>query len=320
MYVVTALTMFTLVLLVSLPCVAAALLWPNLREPGADRELAYGLLMKKLLPSGALGLVTAAMLAGVMSTVGDNLNFGSQVMLNDIYRRWMVRNASERHYLIIGKLCMLIILALALTVVYKTRIIFDVAVFMLQLSSAELPANWAQWWWWRFNGKARVAASFGGGVIFCLVVFGPPFLGWLGFGWANRLITPWWNQTFVIMGLTTILWISVALLTRPDPDAVLERFYLQARPLGSWRPVRARLNGGTCDFNDSETSTGSRPIWRGLLIALVGAAGSISYILGLSNLYVGYTGFAVTYLVGAAALALLFVRFLSPYLDSLELD
>ena len=29
-----------------------------------------------------------------------------------------------------------------------------------------MSANWAQWWWWRFNGWGRVAASFGGGSVY----------------------------------------------------------------------------------------------------------------------------------------------------------
>ena len=180
-----------------------------------------------------MGLVVAAMLAGVMSTVGDNLNFGSQVMVSDIYRRWMVRGRSEQHYLRAGKVCMLVILALSLTVVYRTRIIFDVAVFMLQLGSAELPANWAQWWWWRFNGKARLAASFGGGGIFCAVVLGPKLLSGAGYEWANALVLPWWYQTFLVMALTTLLWVSVALLTKPDPP---ERFTLPRSPGKAEKP------------------------------------------------------------------------------------
>jgi hypothetical protein len=110
---------------------------------------------------------------------------------------------------------------------------------MLTLSCAELPANWAQWWWWRFNGKARVAASFGGAAIFCVVVLGPKLLGWLGMTWASSLVLPWWWQTFLVMGLTTALWVGVALLTDPDPRPVLDEFYRRARPLGSWGPVRA---------------------------------------------------------------------------------
>ena len=53
--------------------------------------------------AGLLGLVYVAMLGGIISVVGDNLNFGSQVLLNDIYRRHIVKHASERHYLIAGR-------------------------------------------------------------------------------------------------------------------------------------------------------------------------------------------------------------------------
>jgi len=241
MYIVTALTMFTFVLLVSLPCIAAPLLWPWLRDAGADRELAYGLLMKEMLPHGLLGLAVAGMLAGVMSTVSDNLNFGGQVMLSDLYQRWVVPAASQRHYLIAGKVCMGVILLVALLIVYRVQLLFKVAVFMLQLSAAELPANWAQWWWWRFNGKARIAASFGGAAIFCLVVLGPQALLAAGVSSASSLILPWWWQTFLVMGLTTLLWVSVALMTDPEPEAVLATFYRRVRPLGSWGPVKLRI-------------------------------------------------------------------------------
>jgi Na+/proline symporter len=241
MYIVTALTMFTFVLLVSLPCIAAPLIWPELRDPGADRELAYGLLMKEMLPHGLLGLTVAGMLAGVMSTVSDNLNFGGQVMLSDLYQRWIVPTASQRHYLIAGKACMVFILIMALLVVYRVQLLFKVAVFMLQLSAAELPANWAQWWWWRFNGKARIAASFGGAIIFCLVVLGPEALLAAGMSSASSLIIPWWWQTFVVMGLTTLLWVTVAVLTEPEPEPILNSFYRRVQPLGSWGPVKQRL-------------------------------------------------------------------------------
>ncbi len=321
MYVVTALTMFTLILLVSLPCLGAAVLWPELRGPTADRELAYGMLMKEMLPAGLLGLVAAAMLAGVMSTVGDNLNFGSQVLLNDIYRRWLVTNASERHYLIAGKAFMLLILGLAIMVVYNARIIFDVAVFMLQLSSAELPANWAQWWWWRFNGKARLAASFGGGAIFVLVVVAPRLFVAAGFDWANMLIIPWWYQTFLVMGLTTALWVSVALLTPPDPEKVLANFYQKAQPLGAWRPVarqlaaegRALHTGAAVEKNDWA------PIWRGFAVAWLGAVSVMAFILALSNGLVADYRQALIYMAGAVVGMFLFIRLLSGFLSMLEL-
>ncbi len=318
MYVVTAVTMFSCVLLVSLPCIAAPLLWPSLLAPSGDRELAYGLLMKALLPSGAMGLVAAAMLAGVMSTVGDNLNFGSQVMVSDIYRRWWARGKTEQHYLLAGRLCMFVILALSLAVVYHTRIIFDVAVFMLQLSSAELPANWAQWWWWRFNGKARLAASFGGGAIFCVVVLGPKLLSGAGYAWAGALILPWWYQTFVVMGLTTLLWVSVAMLSKPDPPEVLDRFWQQAKPLGAWGPVRKRLAREDSGRRAEQLPSDWKTIGQGFALAGCGATAVALFILGISSLFVAFNQQALALLSAASLLLAIFFYFLRAYLDCLE--
>lgn len=105
------------------------------------------MLMARYLGPGLLGLVLVAMLAGIMATVGDNLNFGSQILMNDIYKRHFVRNASEKHYLLVGRVCIFIILGLALLVVYRVHYLFDVAIFVVGLATAEMSGNWAQWWW-----------------------------------------------------------------------------------------------------------------------------------------------------------------------------
>ncbi len=310
MYLVAALTMFVLLLLVTLPCIAAVMIWPELQAPGADRELVYGRLMKALLPAGAMGVMIAAMLAAAMSTVADNLNFGSQVLVNDIYKRWLVRNSTEKHYLWAGKVGMLLILSLSLAVVFNVRIITDVAIFMLQLSAAELPANWAQWWWWRFNGKARIAASFGGAAIFCMVVLGPKALVGLGITGASRLLIPWWWQTFVVMGLTTLLWVTVALVTKPDREQLLGRFYKRARPLGWWGPFRVQ--------DAQPASARLAPILRGLFIAVVGATATSLFILSLTDAWFGRFASSAASLLAAALLFLLFFKMARAYLDFLS--
>jgi solute:Na+ symporter, SSS family len=280
MYVVTEVVLFTLVWLVSVPCLAAAVFWPELRNGGADRELAYGLLMTRYLTPGLLGLVYVAMLGGIISVVGDNLNFGSQVLLNDIYRRYLVRDASERHYLIAGRAGVLVILALALLVVYKVAFVFDVAVFMVGLSAAELSANWAQWWWWRFNGWGRVAASFGGGLFYIALA-----LLWPGMAW--------WNRMFLSMAVSTALWIVATVITAPERQDKLIEFYRRAQPLGFWRPIQ-HLAGDL-----PPAAHGITPILIGLIIALCGAAAVMAWILGISELYVG------GYAAGAGLLALM---------------
>lgn len=311
MYVSTALSMFLLLLLVTLPCISAAAIWPEFRDGTVDRELVYGKLMREMLPSGALGLLIAAMLAATMSVVSDNLNFGGQVMVSDIYRRWFVKGRTEKHYLLIGKAAMLVIVLLSLLVVFKVKFIIDVAIFMLQISAAELPANWAQWWWRRFNGKARLAASFGGFFFFILVVLVPKLLLFLGFEWANILVIPWWWQTLVLMLLTTLLWVIVVLVTKPESDELMDSFYEKALPLGWWKTK------GLSGINESD-KVNIKPIIHGILVAIVGFSATCCVILGLSDLW-----FA-KYMQGGLLLgtsALLFIIFkivLKHYLDGLE--
>jgi len=311
MYVVTAITMFLLLLLVTLPSISAALLYPELREAGADRELVYGQLMKTLLPAGAMGLLVASMMAAAMSTVSDNLNFGSQVLVSDIYRRWFVKKANEKHYLLMGKVAMVLIISLALVVVFNVKIIVDVAIFMLQLSAAELPANWAQWWWWRFNGKARIAASFGGALIFCIIVLGPKLLLMFNVSWAQNLIFPWWWQALLVMGLTTMLWIIVALLTKPDPDRLLNDFYHRVRPLGFWKPYRLK--------NAPLPKTRIRPIFRGLAVAFIGFSATALLILGLTELWFGRYWTSATELFSSAILFILFKKTSGSFLSYLTM-
>src|SRR5262249_51197201 len=71
MYIVAALTLFVLLLLVTLPSLGAIVDWPQLRTGAIDREQAYGLLMAKYLPAGLLGLLFVVMLASVMGTVSS---------------------------------------------------------------------------------------------------------------------------------------------------------------------------------------------------------------------------------------------------------
>jgi len=310
MYVVTALSMFILLLLVTLPSISAAVLYPELRLEGADRELVYGKLMKELLPVGAMGLLVAAMMAATMSTVGDNLNFGSQVLVSDIYRRWFVPHASEKHYLWVGKIGMALIMVLAMAVVFHVRIITDVAIFMLQLSAAELPANWAQWWWWRFNGAARIAASFGGAAIFCLVVLGPKCLLWMGYVDAAQWLLPWYWQTLLVMGLTTVLWVVVALCTRPDPEQLLHQFYQKARPVGFWGRFRIT--------SIATAKPEVKPIGRGIGIALMGFVATCLLIQGLTECWFGHYLNALLELAGAALFFFFFKKTAHRYLHFLS--
>lgn len=55
------------------------------------------------LPAGVRGIVLSGVLAALMASYDTGLNALSNIMLNDIYRRFFVRENSERHYLAVSR-------------------------------------------------------------------------------------------------------------------------------------------------------------------------------------------------------------------------
>lgn len=278
MYVWTTVVLFLLLATLTLPALAAMVHWPEVRTP-EQKELAYGMLLAKYLPPGLLGLALSAVLASIMSTVSSNMNFGAQVLVNDVYQRSLVKEASTKHYLLMGRIFSAGILVLGVLVAVAATNVIQISIFMLGLSSAELTANWAQWWWWRFNGWARLTASLGGPLIFVInklflfpnAWFSFPYL--LDFGPHNDYMI-----IFVSMGMTLIAWVTVALLTKPEPMPHLIEFYRKARPYGFWRPV-AEAAG--------EPLPPKGRIALGFAVAPFGTIMAAAGILGLSLLYLG---------------------------------
>ncbi len=302
MYLAAEITLFILLLLVTLPSLGAVVEWPWLRSEGVDRERAYGLLMARYMPPGMLGLLFVVMLAAVMSTIASNLIFGAQLLVGDVYRRFLRPSESDAHYLWIGRAAALLILVLAIIVAFRATLIFHVAVFMLTASAAELPANWAQWWWWRFNRWARLSASFGAMLLLGLVWFVLPTRTW-----------NWWNQMYAVVAANTLLWVVVTLLTPADDPKILEQFYRKGRPLGLWTPVRRRL-GET----GRPTADGGLLIIVGLGLAVLGAASVALLVQGLSLLYVGQYAIGGWHLLAALAGGAAFLKGYGPFLDRLE--
>jgi hypothetical protein len=87
-----------------------------------------------------------------------------------------------------------------------------------------------RWFWWRVNAWAEWTALVTGTTI-AILLSAVPSLAAMSFG-AKLALTAFG---------TMVTWIPVMLLTKPEPDAVLDAFYRKARPGGpGWAPVRQR--------------------------------------------------------------------------------
>ena len=81
------------------PPLAAKVVLPDL----PDHEMAYVAISAKLLPSGLLGMMLAAMFSATMSSLNSEYNIMAGVITNDIYKRLLQPNAGDVQLLWIGR-------------------------------------------------------------------------------------------------------------------------------------------------------------------------------------------------------------------------
>jgi len=81
-------------------------------------------LVMELLPSGVLGLVVGAFLAGVLSNLDSYINSASTLVVTDLYRP-IVSDADDRHYLFVGRVLVVVFLAAGAVVSYLVIPVFN---------------------------------------------------------------------------------------------------------------------------------------------------------------------------------------------------
>ncbi len=101
----SALLFFIFPVIFLFPPLAARVILPNLANP----EMAYVSLCVKLLPSGIMGLMIAAMFAATMSVLSAEYNVTASVLTRDIYQRVFRPNASGKESLLVGRLMTLLV-------------------------------------------------------------------------------------------------------------------------------------------------------------------------------------------------------------------
>jgi SSS family solute:Na+ symporter len=93
--------------IIVLPGIAAVALAPNL----AHADEAYPTLMR-MLPSGLLGLVFAALLAAIVASMGSKINSIATIFTMDVYRS-MRPKSSQAHLVLVGRLTAVVALIVA---------------------------------------------------------------------------------------------------------------------------------------------------------------------------------------------------------------
>lgn len=201
-------------------------LYPSL----PDKEAGYVLVLRDHLPAGWRGLLLAAFFAAYMSTIATQLNWGTSYLVNDFYRRFVRVDASERHYVWASRIATLGTMAVAGVVTFYLESIRGAWEFILESGAGIGLVLILRWYWWRVNAWSEIAA-----------IVAPA----VGYAYCRLFTDLRFPETlFYLVAWTTLCWLAVTLLTRPEPDTCLVEFYRTVRPGGpGWRRIAARAGG-----------------------------------------------------------------------------
>ncbi|NJD10855.1 MAG: Na+:solute symporter [Gemmatimonadetes bacterium] len=260
-------------------------------DPGLiGHDMAYPAMLK-FLPTGMIGVMIAGMLAAYVSTLATHLNWGTSYLVHDLYQRFLKPNASERHYVLMGRVMTGVLMLLAAGVTFVLDSARESFELLMSIGAGTGLIYLLRWFWWRINAWSEIAAMVSS------------FLLALGFFGAGKLghPAPTHIALLVTVATTTVVWIAVTFLTRPTEHDVLVSFYRRVRPAGpGWRPVQADAGVGTSPDRLSEALLG----WT------LGCACIYAALFGAGSLLYGRTGQALFWTAVFAISTLGLVRLL----------
>ncbi|HEX8492522.1 MAG TPA: sodium:solute symporter family protein [Pyrinomonadaceae bacterium] len=217
-----------IVALCSLVLYRNGVLNPETGQP--DAAFGYVQVMNDLLPVGFRGLLLAAFAAAYMSTISTQMNWGSSYLVNDFYRRFIKRDATERHYVLASRLATLLVVLLSVVVTYFMNRITSGWELIMSLGAGTGLVYILRWYWWRINSWSEISAMTAALVVSLALRYFAIFDTSTPAGFAQSILTT--------VGVTTLVWLSVTFMTQPEPMEKLSSFYARVHPAGpGWRRV-----------------------------------------------------------------------------------
>ena len=258
----------------------SVIIFPSLGE-GISNDNAYPRMIVTLLPVGLRGLVVAAMLAAFISTVSTMCNWGSSYIVHDVYKRFLVKKASDRHYVWIARISTVFMACAGGIISFIAKDIQQLLTISYLLGVAFTIVTILRWFWWRLNAQGDLIATVVAWTVIPLLLFTPLFnapartiLGLqddVNFNSDPNLLGA--RMTFVMV-ITSMTAIIASLLTKPTEMNVLKSFVTKARPFGFfWKPVIKELDA---PYRSSEKLIRTFVSW---LIALI-CVGSLIFGIG----------------------------------------
>ncbi len=250
-----------------------------------NREIAYPLIMKLILPVGLLGLTFTSLMAAFMSTVDTHLNWGSSYLTNDIYKRFINKEANQKELIKFSRRMVLLITLLAIITASQMDSIEGAWKFFINAAAGLGIAQIMRWFWWRANAYTEISAMLTAIAITFLLTYLKPENASTHYDTYGLLII-----TFI----TLVVSIITTLLTRQVGEETLKSFAEKCLPIGLWK--------GIVPFNQSGPK-----FLRTVVMWLLGMLVSFSGLFAIGHLLFGRYILSISLaIVSIVSLGLLF--------------
>ncbi|MBL7134298.1 MAG: sodium:solute symporter family protein [Phycisphaerae bacterium] len=203
-----------------------------------DPDKVYGLMAKKFFPEimpGLLGVFIASLLASVMSSCDSFMIASSALFTENLYKP-LVPDKSQKHYLLVGRITALAIVAGGLTSAYTIESVVKGLEIFWKIAAMMGIAFWLGLLWRRAT-VAGAWASCLSAFAMLLLSMQEFFIGFIGDHWPGLvgpndkgvivMVLHWQMIFYLVTGFG--VGIVVSLLTKPVAEGKLERFYQLVR-------------------------------------------------------------------------------------------
>ncbi|MEM9546182.1 MAG: sodium:solute symporter family protein [Bacteroidota bacterium] len=201
----------------------------NSMGEAVDFEQILPFAIKNFVPVGLMGLLIAGLFAAFMSSFAASVNAAPAYLVNDIYKRYINPNASDKKYVHMSYLCSIAVVIIGTIFGFALDSLNTIIDWLVAaLYGGYTAANLLKWYWWRFNGFGYFWGMVGGILAALILPYALP-------DWTALEAFP---INFVISLIGCFLG---SYLTPPDDEDVLNKFYLKTRPWGFWKPIHDKV-------------------------------------------------------------------------------
>ncbi|OEK06692.1 sodium:solute symporter family protein [Roseivirga misakiensis] len=217
--------------------------FPNVSPDKLGNDLGYSAMLLSL-PKGLLGIVVASLIAAFMSTISTHLNWGSSYVVFDFYQRFVKPEATDKELVRVGRFSTVILMVLAGLFALVLTNAYQAFQILLSIGAGTGSIFILRWFWWRINAYSEITGMV---VSFILALF----LNVEGFSPSALFELSNDYKLLISVGVTTIAWVSVTLMTKPTDHSVLASFYNKVKPYGSgWNGFKILAKQGKIDLEE----------------------------------------------------------------------